>query len=160
MVRVETVAADGTEVKDAKCSINRAGAKVEFQTPSVIGVPKSSADVIIDCTKAGLPDGRGVLTSRVGAATFGNIIAGGGIGAIVDQATGKAYNYPEWVRIMMGRVLGFDRSNHIDSNPTPGKDIAGASMSPAPTAPQAPATPAPAEEKAPASSATPAPAQR
>jgi hypothetical protein len=134
MVRVETVATDGSEIKEATCAINRAGSKIEFKTPSSIGIPKGTPDVTIDCSKPGVPDGRGVLTSRVGGATFGNILIGGGIGIIVDQATGKAYNYPEWVRIVMGRVLGFDRSNHVDGGPTPGKEIAGASAPPTTTA--------------------------
>jgi hypothetical protein len=145
MVRVETVSTDGTEIKEANCAINRAGSKIEFKTPSVVGLPKSSANVTIDCSKPGVPDGRGVLTSRVGAATFGNILAGGIVGAVVDQATGKAYNYPEWVQIVMGRVLGFDRSSHVDSKPTPGVEIPAAATppaAPANTSVVTPATPA------------------
>ena len=33
---------------------------------------------------------------------FGNIIFGGGIGAIIDHNNGSAYEYPPTVKIMMG----------------------------------------------------------
>jgi uncharacterized protein YceK len=94
-IRVETVDSTGAEVKEANCTILRGEAKTAFVTPAVVPVTKGSGDIRIDCTKSGMPDGKAVVTSRVGAATFGNIIAGGVIGAAVDQATGKAYNHQD-----------------------------------------------------------------
>jgi hypothetical protein len=116
-IRVETVDATGTEVKDATCSILKGAARTEFKTPAVIPVQKGSADLRIDCSKEGVADGKAVLTSRAGGATFGNILAGGIIGALVDQSTGKAYNYPEWIQIIMGKLLAFDRKEHENGKP-------------------------------------------
>ena len=121
-VKVETVAADGTDVKEASCAIVSGVTRTEFKTPAVVPIRKASSDVYLECKKEGLPDGRATLVARAGAATFGNIIAGGIIGAVVDQSTGKAYNYPEWVRVVMGKYLKFDRSDHKDGVQTPGKD--------------------------------------
>jgi len=55
---------------------------------------------------------------------FGNIIFGGGIGAIIDHSSGKAYNYPEWMQVVFGRILVFDRTAHEDGVPMAGKDAA------------------------------------
>jgi hypothetical protein len=125
-VRFETVDSKGAEVKDASCSMLRGDARTTFTTPAVIPIAKGSGDVHVDCKKAGMTDGKAVLTSRVGAATFGNVLAGGVVGAAVDQATGKAYNFPEWVKVVMGSTLAFDRRDHNDGQPTPGKAVAAA----------------------------------
>jgi hypothetical protein len=122
-VRVETVDASGKEVKDAICTVLRGDTRTSFNTPAVVPIAKGSGDIRMDCTKTGVPEGKAVLMSRVGAATFGNIIAGGVVGAVVDQATGKAYNFPEWVQIVMGQFLVFDRRDHNDGKPTPGKAL-------------------------------------
>lgn len=46
---------------------------------------------------------------------FGNILFGGGIGAIIDHNKGTAYSYPDWVRVMMGDNLVYDRKNNKDN---------------------------------------------
>ena len=35
---------------------------------------------------------------------FGNILLGGGIGAIVDHNNGTAYDYPSPIKIFMGKT--------------------------------------------------------
>ncbi|MEY5028041.1 MAG: hypothetical protein RLZ63_356 [Pseudomonadota bacterium] len=35
---------------------------------------------------------------------FGNIILGGGIGAIIDHNNGSAYEYPSLIKIFMGKM--------------------------------------------------------
>jgi len=49
---------------------------------------------------------------------FGNIILGGGIGAIVDHSNGSAYNYPEWMRLVFGQNLTFDRGDYKSGEAT------------------------------------------
>jgi hypothetical protein len=121
-VKVETVSMDGQPVDAADCALQRAGVATPFKSPNTVPVPKAAGDAGIECKKDGMPDGKAILISRVGAATFGNILIGGGVGVIVDQATGKAYNFPEWVQVVMGKTLTFDRADHKDGQPTPGKD--------------------------------------
>ena len=50
---------------------------------------------------------------------FGNILLGGGIGAIVDHSNGSAYNYPDWMKLVMGKSLSFDRKDTLPNSPTP-----------------------------------------
>ena len=50
---------------------------------------------------------------------FGNIILGGGIGAIVDHNRGTAYTYPTWVQLVFGKTLVFDRTAEKEGQPTP-----------------------------------------
>ena len=35
---------------------------------------------------------------------FGNIIFGGGVGAIIDHNNGSAYEYPALIKIFMGKT--------------------------------------------------------
>jgi hypothetical protein len=51
---------------------------------------------------------------------FGNIVFGGGIGAIVDHNRGTGYTYPTWVQLEFGRSLVFDRSDDDETKPTLG----------------------------------------
>ena len=46
--------------------------------------------------------GRAAVVSATKGSMFGNIIFGGGIGAIVDHNNGSAYEYPAFIQVMMG----------------------------------------------------------
>ena len=63
---------------------------------------KTKNDLNISCTKAGYADGKQVAVSHFGGATFGNIIAGGIIGAGVDAASGANYYYDSPITVPMG----------------------------------------------------------
>ncbi|MEY3286648.1 MAG: hypothetical protein RL500_1378, partial [Pseudomonadota bacterium] len=52
----------------------------------------------------------------------GNIIFGGGIGAIIDHTKGTAYTYPTWVQLVFGRSLVFDRSAEKEGMPVLGAE--------------------------------------
>jgi hypothetical protein len=52
-------------------------------------------------------------------------LLGGIIGTAVDQADGKAYNLPEWVQIVMGKMISFDRNDHVAGKPNLGKETSG-----------------------------------
>jgi len=40
---------------------------------------------------------------------FGNIVFGGGIGAIIDHNTGKGYDYPNQLPVKMGEAVVVDK---------------------------------------------------
>ena len=42
---------------------------------------------------------------------FGNIIFGGGIGAIIDHSKGTGYNYPNTLPVKMGSSVIVDRKD-------------------------------------------------
>jgi hypothetical protein len=42
---------------------------------------------------------------------WGNIVFGGGVGAIVDHSRGAGYNYPDILPVVMGKSVIIDRSD-------------------------------------------------
>ena len=43
--------------------------------------------------------------------SWGNIIFGGGIGAIIDHNKGNGYNYPDQLPVVMGKAVVVDRKD-------------------------------------------------
>ena len=80
----------------AACSLERKGVVLGSvaPTPGSMKVSKSKDDITVRCTKAGFEDIMSSITPKFGGTTFGNIIIGGGVGAIVDAASGANYEYP------------------------------------------------------------------
>jgi hypothetical protein len=75
----------------------------------------------ITCTTAGQPHAKGRAISRATAGLAGNILIGGGIGAIIDHNKGTAYTYPTWLQLVFGQTLVFDRRDEKEGSPVPGK---------------------------------------
>ncbi len=122
LVRVDAVATPGgASVTDATCIMTNDKGTFEGKAPGPILVRKSAQNLSISCkapSQASLAEGSAV--SRAGAGMFGNILFGGGIGAIIDHNKGTAYNYPDWMRVEFGKMFTFDRTDHQDGQPTPG----------------------------------------
>ena len=110
---------------------------------------------MIDCTASDRAPAKAVVTSRVGAGMFGNIIFGGGVGAFIDHSKGTAYNYPTWLQLVFGRTVSFDRSDYEESKPTPPFELQDGKRVRLARAPAAAATPAAAANPV---ESTPAPA--
>ena len=112
-----------TNPPGASCNVTREGAQIGTvsPTPGSIKVSKSKNDLTFACSKPGFQPVTVSHSPSFNGTTFGNIILGGGIGAVVDASTGANYDYPNQV--------------NIDLPPE---------AAPAPTAPAAaPAAPAP-----------------
>jgi hypothetical protein len=134
-VRIETVTSAGDAVEGANCALDNDKASQNVTTPVVANVRRSHEDLKIACTKTGLQAGNGVATSRANAGLAGNILIGGGIGAVVDHTRGTAYTYPQWVRVVMGQTTYFDRSMDVDGKvnagmPSPLKGAAPGTQNP------------------------------
>ncbi len=97
-------------VQNANCTLKNKRGEWQVQTQGSIEVHKSSDNLLVKCSKDGMKDGLGTLISRANAGMWGNILIGGGIGAIIDHSKGTAYTYPTWVKIIMGDNLTYDRS--------------------------------------------------
>lgn len=119
-VRFETFSAAGVEIKDAECKLENDYGQQAIKTPATVNVRRSSKDLQITCIKPESGDGRGVAISRANAGMAGNILIGGGIGAIIDHNKGTAYTYPQWVQIVMGKLLTFDRRADVEGQPNRG----------------------------------------
>ncbi len=124
LVKIETYDSAGVEVKGADCKIQNDTGAQNVTTPAAATIRRSNKDLLIECKKASTADANGRAISRTNAGIWGNIILGGGIGAIVDHSTGKGYNYPTWLKLVMGKTLVFDRSDDKEGQPSVAKDPA------------------------------------
>lgn len=103
-VSVQTYAADGTDVEAAKCEMKNDEGTWFVTTPGSTIVRRSNKDLEVICKKPGIDVGAANVVSRTKGNMFGNIILGGGIGAVIDHNNGSAYEYPSLIKIFMGRM--------------------------------------------------------
>lgn len=85
----------------ATCTVDRVGTRIGAisQTPGSLRLDKSKNDLSVTCSKPGFQTATVTKAPSFGAATFGNIIAGGVIGVVVDAASGANYEYPADIRL-------------------------------------------------------------
>ena len=101
---VQTYAADGSDVDGAKCEMINDEGTWFVTTPGSTTVRRSNKDLQVVCKKPGTDAGSANVVSRTKGNMFGNILFGGGIGAIIDHNNGSAYEYPALIRVFMGRM--------------------------------------------------------
>ena len=99
---IQTVDKDAKEVKGAACELTNSKGKWFLSTPGSTTINRSNDNLTVVCQKDGTEPGRASVVSATKGSMFGNIIFGGGIGAIVDHNNGSAYEYPAFVQVMMG----------------------------------------------------------
>ena len=114
---VTTHSANGTLVEHAKCTLKNDKGNWEVETPGNITVHRSAEDLIVDCKKSGMPDGLARGISRADGGMWGNIVFGGGIGAIIDHSNGSGYNYPDDISVEMGESVIVDRRDEGKKKP-------------------------------------------
>ena len=85
----------------ATCTVDRMGARIGAiaQTPGSVRLDKSKNDLSVTCSKPGYQTATVVKAPSFGGATFGNLIAGGIVGVVVDAASGANYEYPGDIRL-------------------------------------------------------------
>lgn len=90
-----------TNPPGASCTLDRVGARVGAipATPGSVRLDKSKNDLAVTCSKDGYQTATVAHPPSFSGATFGNIIAGGVIGVVVDAASGANYTYPDDIRI-------------------------------------------------------------
>lgn len=99
---------DNVEIAGVGCTLTNDAGSWFVTSPGSVSVHKSTGDLAVDCKKDVLA-GNQTLVSKSNGAVWGNIIAGGGIGYLVDRNTGAGFDYPASATIML-RKLG-------DANP-------------------------------------------
>lgn len=92
-----------TNPDGADCSLNREGVSIArvSPTPGAVTIKKTKHDIIITCQKENFHEASYFNKSDVAGATVGNIILGGGIGWIIDSASGADNKYTSPVNITM-----------------------------------------------------------
>jgi hypothetical protein len=104
---VQARTAEGAAVEGADCTLSNDKGSWRVRSPGDSTVVRSYKAIEVRCDKQPLPRGIVSVESGVRAAMFGNILIGGVIGAVVDHTSGAAYEYPEQVRVVMGRTSTF-----------------------------------------------------
>ena len=89
-VRVETKTEAGVIVSGAECTLSNERAALTIKSGEIANVRRSNTDLKIDCKHPTNPDASATATSRVNGGMFGNILLGGGVGAIIDHNRGTA----------------------------------------------------------------------
>ena len=118
-MKVETKTDAGVKVVGADCILTNDRASTTIKSGDIANVRRSNTDLDIVCKHPTNPEATARATSRANGGMFGNIILGGGIGAIIDHNRGTAYTYPTWIELIFGKTLTFDRRDQKEAAPTP-----------------------------------------
>jgi hypothetical protein len=98
----QSVSVSTTPVQGAACTLTNTEGTWYLTSPGSVDVHKTKNDLTVSCAKDGFQAGSQVAVSKFGGATFGNIILGGGVGAIVDAASGANYYYDSPMIVPLG----------------------------------------------------------
>jgi hypothetical protein len=101
---VQSLTLDGADLAGANCDLKNDEGTWFVVTPGSVVVHRSNKDLQVTCKKSGMDVGAANVVSRTKANMFGNIIFGGGVGAIIDHNNGSAYEYPALIKIFMGKT--------------------------------------------------------
>ena len=94
----------GVAISGAQCKLRNDKGTWFVTTPGSVTVHRSYQDVVVECSKAGLPTGWASVKSSTKGMAFGNILLGGIIGAGVDIGNGAAYDYPQLIVVDLGKT--------------------------------------------------------
>lgn len=121
-MKIETKTAEGENVQGAQCTFLSERGTQNFLSGGILQVNRSSKDLEITCKFPGKQDAKAQVISRLNGGMAGNIIFGGGIGAVIDHSKGTAYTYPQWIQLVSGKKLVFDRADENEGSPVQGKE--------------------------------------
>lgn len=94
------------------CTLTNAKGTWFVTSPGTVSIHRAYDDLSDVCKKEGEEPGAMTIKSSTKGMAYGNILAGGIIGAAVDMGTGAAYDYPSLITVSMGLTT-------IISPPTP-----------------------------------------
>jgi hypothetical protein len=135
-ISVQTMNSDGSQLDGAKCDMSNDEGTWFVVTPGSTVVHRSNKDLQVVCRKTGIDVGTASVVSRTKGNMWGNVILGGGVGAIVDHNNGSAYDYPGLITIYMGRA-----NQKIDETSPQGSYTSNTTTIPGSTQPQSQSLP-------------------
>lgn len=99
----QTVTVDTPLLTGAKCSLTDMQKRSYHvtTTPASLVVEKGDGPMTIVCEKDGYEKTTALIDEEFAGATLGNILIGGGIGLLVDAASGAAQRYPDKLVVWM-----------------------------------------------------------
>ncbi len=125
-MKVETMTSDNKLVTGAECELTNDRQSITMKSGDTVKVRRSGEDLMVACKNPNNPaaTAKARAISRANAGMFGNILIGGGVGAIIDHNKGTAYTYPTWIQLIFGQDLVFDRgAQKKDDQPTPATNL-------------------------------------
>lgn len=96
---------NGNSLEGVGCSLTNDKGTWFVKTPGSTTIQKSGQDLVVTCSKDGIPTGSTTVSSSANGGVWGNILLGGLIGYAVDASTGAAFDYPTSMSVQMGQVL-------------------------------------------------------
>jgi hypothetical protein len=118
---------DGSSRVSAVCVLSNSAMKVTGNAPMFsVEVQRSSSDLQIDCRSANGMTGQAIAVSRMQTNGVGAVLAGM-TGHVIDHMTGKLYDYPRRIEVVLGRKRVFDFSSGlvpVADAPLPGAALA------------------------------------
>lgn len=99
----------GEALDAVECTLKNDKGEWKAIAPATVSIRRSAEDLDVVCKKTGMIDGMLKAISRAAGGMWGNIIFGGGIGAIIDHNKGTGYNYPDQLPVRMGESVVIDR---------------------------------------------------
>jgi hypothetical protein len=114
-VTLNTLNPKGDRVDQTRCTLKNDKGSWTATAPGNVMVRRSAEDLNVECKKDGMSDGFLRAISRSAGGMWGNIVLGGGIGAIIDHNKGTGYDYPNDLPVRMGESVTVDRRD--EKNP-------------------------------------------
>ena len=100
----QSVSISTSPAEGADCTLTNSEGTWYVTSPGSVEVHKTKNDMTVTCKKDGFQPGSQVAVSNFGGATFGNIVAGGLIGAGIDAASGANYYYNTPIVVPLGEA--------------------------------------------------------
>lgn len=135
----------GMAVPGADCKLTNDKGTWRAKPPTIVVVNRSAEDLLVQCDAERQPAGTLRAISRANSGMIGNILFGGGIGAMIDHTKGTAYDYPSMLSVVFGTARVIDKQNEqgdAPRNPPPpqGAPSSVAAAGPSAVLPLAPGT--------------------
>jgi TonB family protein len=126
----QPVSVNSTPEQGAQCTLVNSQGTWYLTTPGSTTVHKTKTDLQVTCNKQGYQQGQTVAVAHFGAATAGNVIAGGLVGMGVDAASGANYHYDSPITVALGprttaqsAPANFPASSVFTTNSSPQVDM-------------------------------------
>jgi len=104
-------------VAGTECKLTNDKGNWRAKPPTITVVTRSAEDLLVQCDADGRQPGMLRAVSRANSGMVGNIIFGGGIGALIDHNKGTAYDYPSMLRVVFGASQVIDKANEQGEQP-------------------------------------------
>jgi hypothetical protein len=114
---LDTRTAAGETLVQADCTLKNDRGSWKARSPAQVQVRRSDGDLMVECQKSGFDSGFARVVSRVHSMFVADALLWG-VGALVDHATGSAYDYPQQLSIKMGTSVMIDKRDQSPENKT------------------------------------------